>query len=199
MLKVTISGLETIDDDINAFMPRVDKATTAGLKAVASDMKANLKKHIQEDVYDAYSPVKYIRRHESGGMISDNTMSYAIGRSSLIFEYAHPTSPSYWKSGVKHWYDYDDGDDAIKAIQSGEGYPTATPDAGERPFWSNFIKEFFEGGMAEVSFVAGMNNADRDLRVTNDRSFFLEAEDKEETSRLEKAPTESAAKTYRTR
>lgn len=164
MLKVMISGLETIDDDINAFMPRVDKATTAGLKAVASDMKASLIQHVKDDVYAAYSPLDYER---TGAMVANSAFDYDIAGGTLVFSYSFDT-----KSEQPY---YAASDDVIAAIQDSKYlWNVRKRKIPERPFWDNFVKEQFLDGKAEASFVAGMNAQDRDLHVVANNSTTLD-------------------------
>lgn len=193
--RVVASGLESLQKEVDEqFMARVDKAVEAGLKHVASDMKANLQEHIQHDVYDKYTPTDYIRREYNGGMIDPQFIDYAIQNNVLTFDYEPPTSPSNWKR-ANHWWDYDDNDDMIRAIQSGRRYPTATPDAEARPFWSNFVKEQFADGKAEASFVSGINAYDKTLKAKADRGTNLDSEDIAASNDLSKEPSEGAAKT----
>ena len=50
MLDFTITGIESITNDFEVLTPRINKAVSAGLNAVSSEMSAALKKHIELDV-----------------------------------------------------------------------------------------------------------------------------------------------------
>lgn len=56
MLDFTILGIESITNDFEVLTPRINKAVSAGLNAVSSDMSAVLKQHIELDVYAMYDP-----------------------------------------------------------------------------------------------------------------------------------------------
>lgn len=157
MFQATVSGLENIEKDYEAFMPRVDKAIEAGLFAVANDMKASLIQHVENDVYDEYKPISYERTYE---MKNRDNMNTDVNGRRLVFTYQFDTesNPPY----------YTNSDDVIRAIQDGKEhgrylwnvYKRPIP---PRPFWDNFVAEQFLDGKAEESFVAGINARYRDL------------------------------------
>lgn len=179
MLEIKIEGVESLAKEFtDEFMPRVDKAITAGLKAVANDMTASLREHIQTDVYDAYTPDDYVRRGKHvGGMLDEDNfpdVESAVKGNTLTYFYSFKPKPSSWYSGRDDYEEYADGDDSIRAIQTGKGYPTVGDlyENGElvkRPFWTNFVTDYFGGGNADISLANGMNSADSRLGVTSDK------------------------------
>ena len=60
--RVTVSGEETLTNDFNDFIKDLAYPILSGLTAVGDGMSANLMQHIQEEVYDAYTPKSYPRR-----------------------------------------------------------------------------------------------------------------------------------------
>lgn len=152
MFRATVTGLENIEKDYEAFMPRVDKAIEAGLFAVANDMRASLIQHVEDDVYAAYTPISYKRTYEMKD--SDNIDTDVNGRRLVLtYQFDTESKKPYYKNS----------DDVIRAIQDGYYLWNGTEEIPLRPFWENFIKEQFLDGKAEESFVAGINAKDRDL------------------------------------
>lgn len=164
MLDFTITGIESITKDFEALTPRINRAVSAGLNAVSSDMMAALKNHIELDVYAAYDPKDYLRRSDNPQygtpLNSNDNIGAVVVDNTLIFGYA-PT-------GEHALYDEEINDDElIRVISLAEGYQW---DVGKRkipprPFWHNFLSEMIYGKQAELSLVGGMNNADKDLKV----------------------------------
>lgn len=170
MIKCEIEGLNSIEQELeDEFMPRVDRAIQKGLSVTASDMTISLEKHIRSDVYEKYTPLAYIRRARGGMLNTDETIDTKIEYGdTLYFTYNFPVTPSFWREDSKYmkygYYEFMDGDDAIRAIQDGKNYPTVTPmGIPPRPFWDNFLTEQLIGRDIEKSFVKGVNMADGDL------------------------------------
>lgn len=65
---VTISGEETLINDLNDFVYSLRDPVWYGLSAVADGMTNSLQAHIQRDVYDAYEPKSYPRRSRGNGV-----------------------------------------------------------------------------------------------------------------------------------
>lgn len=174
MLNFIISGIESITGDFEAITPRINKAVSAGLNAVSSDMKAALKRHIELDVYSAYDPIDYLRRSENPSygtpLNSDENIGATVSDNTLIFGYV-PT-------GEHSLYDDEglDNDELIKVISLAEGYQwyVKKRKIPARPFWNNFISEIIQGGQAEISFVGGINNADKELNAVQTGQISLD-------------------------
>ncbi len=164
MLDFTILGIESITNDFEVLTPRINKAVSAGLNAVSSDMSAVLKQHIELDVYAMYDPKVYLRRSENSSygtpLNSDENIGATVIDNTLIFGYV-PT-------GEHSLYDEEiDNDDLIRVIELGKGYQwyVGKRKIPPRPFWDNFVTDMIQGKQAEISFVGGMNNADKELNV----------------------------------
>lgn len=189
MFDVKVEGLDTITKDYEKLVSRLNHtATPLGLKMVASDMREMLIRHIQEDVYDAYAPTNYIRREENGGMIDEKNIDVVIENNQLMFTYLFPTNPSNWAKTPEPYCEYIDGDDSIRAIQTGGRYPTygnMRKTTGARPFWSNFVHEFFTSAQADKSFVKGLNQDDVvKWEAKVDRNVKAESQDWEPYSQI---------------
>jgi hypothetical protein len=117
-------------------------------KEVAPVVKSKLLKHIREDVYDKYQPVKYERRTEEGQRLSNpnNVISEMDGNTLYVKTIAVGSRPIVKKS---RW-DYSDPTNFAKLISAGaknifnrnEAYPWAKPQT--RPFVANTQKEINE-------------------------------------------------------
>lgn len=190
-MRMKIKGTDSLEEEFNAeFMPRVNKAVTAGLNAVASDLTASLRQHIQTDVYEEYVPSNYIGSKNDSGIDDPKFIDFSINGQTLTFNYEIIPSPSEWRKPPQTEYNFADGDDIIKSIQSGGltpiyGYISARP---PRPFWTRFMNEMFSDGEVDNALVSGMNAYDSELRVTADRRVKLEAEDREQREELMQDP-----------
>lgn len=159
MFRATVTGLENIEKDYEAFMPRVDKAIEAGLFAVANDMRASLIQHVEDDVYAAYTPISYKRTYEMKDR--DNIDTDVNGRRLVLtYQFDTESEPPY----------YTNSDDVIRAIQDGKAHGNYLWNVYKRsikprPFWDNFVAEQFLDGKAEESFVTGINAKYRDLEA----------------------------------
>lgn len=164
MLDFTIMGIEGIEQDFNALTPRIDRAVVGGLNAVSSDMSAALKKHIELDVYAMYTPKDYLRRSDNPAygtpLNSDENIGATVVDNTLIFGYVPTGEHSLYEEEI-------DNDDLIRVIELGKGYQwfVGKRKIPPRPFWDNFVTEMIQGKQAEISFVGGMNNTDKDLNV----------------------------------
>lgn len=195
MFKFEVEGLESIDKEFQDQLQDINKGINSGLNVVGADMKNVLRQYIRAEVYDKYTPKNYIRRLDDGGMLSLDNMSCSISDNTLSFVYEFPTSPSSWQRTPRNgYYQFQDGDDAIKAIQSGKNYPTygVIPNLKARPFWNLFILDYFGTGMADQSFTEGLNSYKSNYQATVTKSVQLEAQDYEQIIALAVAPVGAA-------
>lgn len=167
MFDFKLTGTDSISKEYKAFNTKVYKAAQYGLMAVGSEMTKQLQKHIQSDVYDAYTPKSYIRRIDYGGgtpIISPKNMDLQLNKMSLTF--------SYEPSGRNTRYpdnDYVDGDELINAIENSDYTWNGTHRIPERHFWNNFVDDMVgASGQAERIFVKGMNTSQSDLQARVD-------------------------------
>ena len=142
MLKITISGLKTIDEDYKGQEKAIEAGIYYALQDVGSEMKNSLMKHLKEDWYTQYTPKVYWRRSDGapgGRAITDeNNIDISVDKRSLLFNYDvegdHIT---------QSWYQRD-GDALIEWIQKNHaGIPA-------RPYWNNFVREQFNSEIIDV-------------------------------------------------
>lgn len=188
MLKGSVSGKTSLKKEFEKLEGEIAESIPAGLKQVGSDMVMSLQRHIQTEVYEVYRPYNYKRRKGDGGMIDSQFMDYTVSGNRLLFNYDFPTSPSSWKKGRGQYYEFEDGDDAIRAIQSGGPYPTISHELEPRPFWTMFMLDFFQHGEADESFVKGMRTHKRSLEVQSDGASELDTTDIAEIDSLIRKP-----------
>lgn len=167
MFDFKLQGADSISKEYKAFNTKIYKGVQAGLTAVGSELTKQLQKHIQTDVYDAYTPQSYMRRIDYGGgtpIISPKNMDLQLNKMSLTF--------SYEPSGRNTRYpnsDYVDGDELINAIENSDYTWKGTENIPERHFWNNFVDDMVgASGQAEKIFVKGMNAYQPDLQVKAD-------------------------------
>ena len=164
-----ITGLEEVTQETNNWASTFSReAIPAALEAVASQLTVSLQKHIQEDVYDAYTTKDYPRREEQGGLLDPRFISTSVSGQRLIFDYSpsgtHTAtmdetkrSMSFEGYALNELADYDTwskqpikphpvhGDQLINRIQTGRGFDWDLTNAPEvtngRPFWNKFLSE----------------------------------------------------------
>lgn len=178
-LEGKIYGLDT---DVATLLNDVKSAIAMSIPAVASDATETLRKHIDEDVYEAFKPngngpKDYIRRKEDWGLLDfkegDGIFNIDIDRDRMTLNY----SPQGWATQAdKDWIL--DGDMLIERIE--KAYPTydwhgEVPEA--RPFFTPFVVEMLEGGRAEKALVDGMNAANANLEVVADGNVKRDSDD----------------------
>lgn len=175
MFDFKLTGADGIKKEYKAFNTKVFDATQSGLITVYSEMTKQLQKHIQTDVYDAYTPQSYMRRIEYGGgtpIISAKNMDYDIKGMSLTFSY-EPSGRNMRYPNSK----YVDGDELINAIENSD-YTWKVGKIPERHFWNNFVDDMVgASGQAERIFVKGMNTYEPDLQVKTDGNMSKDGND----------------------
>ena len=98
--------------------------------AVAAAAKDALRKHIQTDVYNAWTPKEYIR---TGGIIEGSAIESTAGPALMILEHFPSGASDQWESPAS-------GDAMIARVESGGGYEWRRH-PGPRPYWTNFVDE----------------------------------------------------------
>lgn len=169
----SVDGTETIDRDFSEVKNEIMSAVQASMSTVGDFMKDALQRHIETDVYDAYSPKAYPRRSENaafGTPLSDmdaNTMVNNRGAGVTLTylpsgshsgttadlpqssSYYNPDNPRPIKPNPVH------GDTLIRRLETGKGYDWKT-DVPARPFWQNFVNEMESVGGLFDAFSAAM-------------------------------------------
>lgn len=168
-IRLSVSGTESIEAEFrklgNEFFAVVQKSV---IPMVGEQMKAALKRHVEDDVYRAYHARVYIRRDGSPGFgtaLSDMENTVMIGTAGgrgMSFDYRPSGSNSATTADLRpgnKYYNADNpepikpeekavhGDDLIRRIETGVGYDWQFRDdgPGERPFWQNFVNEMIDG------------------------------------------------------
>ena len=181
MLTFKIQGVESIQEDYDEFNRKVSRATEYGLKALASELTPALQRHIQKDVYEAYTPEQYQRRYNNpqyGRSIFDaGNMNWNLtrigGRDGVEFTYEPNGRNTYYPNSDY----YVDSDSLITVLQEDRGYLWFNGGGigTKRPFWNNFVDEVVQRG--DQWFVAGFNQFDPSIRAKSDRKLVQEASD----------------------
>lgn len=173
MFDFKLTKVDSVTKDYLDFYKKVQNAMQAGLTAVGSEMTKQLQKHIQDEVYDAYTPKSYMRRIDYGSgtpIISPKNMDLQFGKMSLTF--------SYEPNGRNARYpdsDYVDGDELINAIENSDYTWNGTEDIPKRHFWNHFVDDMVgASGQAEQVFVKGMNTAQPDLQARADGNMHTD-------------------------
>lgn len=173
MFDFKLTGADSISKDYKAFNTKVYSATQAGLTAVGSELTKQLQRHIQQDVYAAYTPKSYIRRGVNGGLIDSKYMKTSQRQMSVELNY-EPSgyNPLYPTSK------YVDGDKLINAIENSDYSWEGTQDIPERHFWNKFVDEAVGAhGWTEQVLVRSMNQAQPDLQVKRDGKIIRDGND----------------------
>jgi hypothetical protein len=145
--KVTVSGLETIDIDVQKETANIEKKIPSALRVVGAEMIANLQEHIKNDWYSQYKPKKYKRRTDDPSLGtpigSEEYMDAQVENNTLTFTYEPRGEHKY-----KGWHNRDN-DDLINFLQVGTEYMPP------RPFWNNFVQDQRDSGIMNA-FSQGM-------------------------------------------
>ena len=111
MLKVTVQGLEELDEELDGEVDKIQKQIPSALQLVGTEMINSLRESIVKNVYERYTPREYIRRTDGDAyppLESTDYMEYSVRGNTLEF--------GYFPSGEHEnaeWY-IRDGDDLIK-------------------------------------------------------------------------------------
>lgn len=182
MFTFKVQGIESIQEDYDEFNRKVSRATEYGLKALASELTPALQRHIQSDVYAAYTPKQYQRRYvypQYGRSIySEKNMSWNLvnrsgGQRSVEFTYEPNGRNTHYPNS-----DYFvDGDSLITVLQEDRGYLWLKSGSigKERPFWRNFVDEVVQSG--DQWFVAGFNRFDPSIQTKSDGKLVSQTND----------------------
>ncbi len=177
MFDIKIDGLDTIDTDFNNFTKKVNKGINYGLKAFASELTPCLQRHIQTDVYSAYTPQDYERRYDhpqyGRSIYHSNNMEFHFTAGGKGVEFTYEPQGRNTRYSTSPYYA--DGDSIIKTIQNGSSYLWNGVEAPKRPFWDKFVQDVI--GQGDSWFVKGFNQYDGTLQAVSDRTLSGEASD----------------------
>lgn len=157
-LNVAISGTEEIDREFQQFQTELGGKVRGALETVGEDMKFSLARHIDEDVYNAYNPKRYIRRGGNGGLEGQALETRpSIGGAGIDSSVTLDYEPSGAYPEHVDWDDVD-GDALIGRIENKTPPYNWEPRGGmkRRPFWQRFVNEMTDGGFLESSFVSAL-------------------------------------------
>lgn len=167
--RVTVTGEETLSNELNDRTNDMRGPIRDGLMNVQSEMVENLQKHIREDWYNPWGEPKYYTRRTDnpafGTPLGDiSNMDATVKDMSLSFVY----SPN-GRHENNRWHKRD-GDKLIEVIQTNSGWTKGwEPDKDRRgraimprPFWNRFVEEQFDG-MAFAAFEYGFSGRGFDL------------------------------------
>lgn len=190
LFKVTVSGFETVENDLEKEQKQIEKASVEGLRMVESQFYADLERHIQKDWYEAWGePKQYERRTDDpslGPPLGDfSNMNSEIKGLTLTFDY-FPSG----KHSNGEWNNHN-GDEIIKIIQMNEGWSYPVNEDRQkrmimpRPFWNNFVEEEFNGqafavfdyGFSGRGYDLIPEGVGKDLEYTSGESLLDAAED----------------------
>lgn len=156
-IDIEVVGLE---EEFDTHVANIKKIIPTALNAVGSEMILNLKKHIQEDFYNEYSPVAYRRRYDENGLLDDNNMdAQTIDKNILYFTYTPKGVPMGKLKDSLNWSE--DLENYLKSVnKTGESpffssvrndddlirwgqtaHDIGTKHIPARPFWNNFVEE----------------------------------------------------------
>ena len=175
-IRVTVSGLDSIDEDFKAFQTELAAKVKASMDSVGTDMKNALREHIQKDVYDKYSPKEYERRSDNPGlgrplidMEANVTVNNRGAGLSLIYSPTGEHENTAWHTA--------DGDALIGRIENKNPpyFAKAQRAVPRRPFWQEFVNEMTDQDQMAVYFIQAMR--EQGIEVEMGDGVEREAED----------------------
>lgn len=164
LLKISV-GVIGLDAEVNNEIANIENNIPIALNAVGNEMILSLKRHIQEDFYNMYSPVAYKRRYEEGLLNEENMDAETLGKRTLYFTYNPQGLPmgklkdslnwsedleeylkSQHKTGETPFFSSaKNGDDLIVWAQ--KAHDIGKQHIPSRPFWNNFVEEQKNGAI----------------------------------------------------
>lgn len=161
-----------LDEEIKGEIGKINNQIPNALNYVGAEMIVSLKRHIDQDFYNKYSPVAYPRRYTKGLLNPENIDVSRKGKK-LIFTYTPDGSPSPKHKESLNWSDdlarylkskgvsgetpifspTRKGDDLI--VWGQKEHKLGATKIPARPFWNQFVEEQKNGKIME-NFIAGM-------------------------------------------
>ena len=171
LLDVNIIGNDSLEKDFKEWQIQLAKEVQAAMDDVGADMRAALARHVDTDVYGAYTPKEYERRGDGG--------LGAQAMRATIYNHGAGVSLEYKPSGNHEnasWHTADT-DELIGRIENKNPpyFKAAQRIVPKRLFWKNFVDEMVDDGELEDSFVRAMQM--RGEEITADGNMAREAND----------------------
>lgn len=187
------------DPDFRNVLNTIVGEIAAALPNVMNNARDTLKKHIDEDVYEAYTPEVYRRRSDNPDMgVSLGAQAYQepytkvippaggnVGGKLVITSklYYNPSGEHkypIWSSGSgkrPKWVLNLDGNELISRIEKkSPAYNWGQDKVPARPFWQRFVDEMVDGGELEKSFVSAMSGKEK---IVADGNVFEDSFDRD--------------------
>lgn len=168
LFSVTTKWEGSLEQEVEAHVPRIKDAANMALHSCESEMSASLLEHIKNDWYDAWGePLVYKRRSDNDdygqGLMDPDNITPNVNGLTLTFLFT-PNA----KHSAKNWSRDLSSDELIEVIQTNSGWkyePTEDRRGRKimpRPFWNNFVEEQ-RNGMLFGAFESGFGGRGYDL------------------------------------
>lgn len=174
---------DNFEGKMNTAFENINDNLSDVLDIVGGNLIDDLQKHIQDDVYAKYDPIRYPRRkdHPQFGTALDSIKNFTtkVKGNTLEFDYSPDGAHTGKKKDmlgfqVNPLYDGDrplkpnpvHGDVLINRIEKGKGYDWKS-DMPARPFWSKFVEQEFNGEL-----LTHFDRAIRATEMTGDKNEF---------------------------
>ena len=143
---ITISFKVDFDDaalkqEVLTALKEIDPVAENANAAVGAAAKDALKRHIESDIYDKWTPTHYQRRY-SGGLLNSGAVKVSTNSQRMMLTYEPGGESDQWENPAS-------GNALIGRIESGSGYEWYRH-PGARPFWKAFTDEAIESLFASV-------------------------------------------------
>lgn len=124
---------------------KLDEAINDALeKEVLDEAKTVMKEEIQERVYDAYTPTKYKRRMQNGGLLDDKNIKHQVLTGSHTLYVRNVTDNGF----------------TVETVETGKGYTWKNSAIYQNPFPRPFHKpaeeELINSGRAKRALIKGL-------------------------------------------
>ena len=195
LLKISV-GVIGLDTEVNDEIAKIENDIPIALNAVGGEMILSLKRHIQEDFYNEYSPVAYRRRYDEGLLNEENIDAETLGKRTLHFTYNPQGLPmgklkdslnwsedleeylkSQHKTGETPFFSKArNGDDLIVWGQT--AHDIGKKHIPARPFWNNFVEEQKNGAIMNTfstymtKYAMVLEGGEKDLQFEPNESML---------------------------
>ena len=162
--------MNEVKQEFEKLMTWIDAAIPGVLQRTGEQMREDLRRHIQDDVYDQWNPTRYLRRADNPSLGTplidvDTNVNIEVKGHTLVLDY----EPDGYNSAYVAGKDYIplNGNALIATIERGQfGVRESNADlvydwqkVPPRPFFSNFLQEEIDGQQAARYFSEAMTLA----------------------------------------